>query len=55
VSERIRAIDSLVNSSFLSSGEDGGLSYLFKDMGERKPITTADDLLEQLDAAAIGA
>ncbi len=53
--QRTRAIDSLVNSSFLQGGEGGGLNYLFKDMAERRPITDADQFLQVLDAADIGA
>mgnify|MGYP001171937136 CR=1 FL=1 len=55
MSERIIAIDSLVNSSFLSTGGDGGLSYLFKDIEERAPIKEPEDLLAQLAQADIGA
>lgn len=50
-----RAIDSLVNSSFLSANQSDGLNYLFKGMKDRPKIETADDLLEQLDDAEIGA
>ena len=36
-----RAIDTLINSSFLSTEEGGGgLSYLFKDMANRPKIET---------------
>ncbi len=52
--DRIRAIDSLINSSFLNSGEPG-LAYLFKDLASRAPIVTPEDLIAQLDAASIGA
>ena len=55
MSGRTRAIDSLVNSGFLARQADGGLSYLFKGIAERAPITHAEQLLEQLDAADIGA
>lgn len=50
-----RAIDSLVNSNFLASDRPGGLDHLFKGMKETMPIETVDQLLEQLDEAAIGA
>jgi len=49
-----RAVDSLINSSFLNPG-DGGLGYLFKNIAERPKIDSADALLEQLDQANIGA
>jgi predicted TIM-barrel fold metal-dependent hydrolase len=49
------AIDSLVNSSFLSTGGDGGLGYLFKDIEKRPPIEKPEDLLAQLEEADIGA
>ena len=49
-----RAVDSLINSSFLNPGE-GGLGHLFKDIADRPAIDSPDDLLEQLDAAGIGA
>ncbi len=49
-----RAVDSLVNSSFLNPG-DGGLGYLFKNIADRPRIDSAEALLEQLDAAGIGA
>jgi len=52
---RLRAIDSLVNSSFLSPGSDGALAHLFKDIGDRQRIETAEDLLAMLEAADIGA
>lgn len=55
MSDRIVAIDSLVNSSFLSSGGDGGLGYLFKDINQRPPIKEPEDLLAQLAEADIGA
>jgi predicted TIM-barrel fold metal-dependent hydrolase len=50
-----RAIDSLINSSFLSPSEEGGLGYLFKDIADRPAIETPEHLLEQLDAAGIAA
>jgi predicted TIM-barrel fold metal-dependent hydrolase len=49
-----RAVDSLINSSFLNPG-DGGLGYLFKDIAERPKIDSATALLEVLDSADIGA
>lgn len=48
---RIRAIDALVNSSFLAEGDAGALSYLFKDLDERPQIKAPEDLLQLLDAA----
>jgi predicted TIM-barrel fold metal-dependent hydrolase len=44
-----------VNSSFLSDGDRGSLSYLFKDLAERPKINEAEDLLALLDAADVGA
>ncbi len=55
MTDRIRAIDSLINSSFLEPAGDGALSYLFKDLGERGAIETAEQLLEVLDQSDIGA
>jgi len=52
---RLRAIDSLINSSFLDHDQSTGLAHLFKDLKERPRINTPEDLLEQLDAADIGA
>ncbi len=52
---RVRAIDALVNSSFLNAKDGSGLSYLFKDIAERPPIRTPEDLLQALDGAGIGA
>lgn len=52
---RVRAIDSLVNSSFLAPRGDAALSYLFKGIAERPPITEPEQLLEALDAADVGA
>ena len=49
-----RAVDSLINSSFLGAG-DGGLGYLFKDIADRPKIDSAQALLEILDASDIGA
>jgi len=51
----IRAIDSLINSSFLSTGTDQALGYLFKDLQDRPAIKTPEDLLAQLEQANIGA
>lgn len=51
----VRAIDSLVNSSFLSDGDGGALGYLFKDIGERRLIREPADLVALLGAADIGA
>ena len=50
-----RAVDSLINSSFLNPGGEGGLGYLFKGIEDRPKIDTPEALLEQLDAADIGA
>lgn len=51
----IRAIDALVNSSFLNTRETSGLNYLFKDIAQRPAIRTPEDLLSELDRASIGA
>lgn len=56
MAERLRAVDSLVNSSFLNAGRgEQALSYLFRDLAERPPIASPEDLLEQMDAVDIGA
>ncbi|MEE9254007.1 MAG: amidohydrolase family protein [Pseudomonadales bacterium] len=55
MSQDIRAIDSLVNSSFLAAPGDGGLGYLFRDIKDRPKIDSAEQLLEALDGANIGA
>ncbi len=55
MSDAIRAIDSLVNSSFLGPVGEGGLGYLFRDIKDRPRIESPDQLLEALDAANIGA
>lgn len=52
---RIRAIDSLVNSSFLDPASQGAISHLFKGVTEQQPITTPEQFLERLDAADVGA
>ena len=65
---RPRAIDSLINSSFIdharsqtrngaanNNQRDGGLRYLFKDLASRPPIHTPEELLAELDANNIGA
>jgi predicted TIM-barrel fold metal-dependent hydrolase len=52
---RARAIDSLVNSSFLNPDAVAGLRHLFKEIDGRPAIETAEDLLARLDAADIGA
>lgn len=49
-----RAVDSLINSSFLSPGDEG-LGYLFKGIADRPKIDSADALLDVLDQAGIGA
>ncbi|MEM7363106.1 MAG: amidohydrolase family protein [Pseudomonadota bacterium] len=51
-----RAIDTLINSSFLATEDGGGgLSYLFKDMANRPKIETPSDLISHLDDNNIGA
>lgn len=51
-----RAIDTLINSSFLSAGDGGGgLTYLFKDMANRPKIEAPSDLIEHLNSCNIGA
>ncbi len=50
-----RAIDSLINSTFLEPNQGTGLGHLFKDLGERGRITEPEQLLEALDAQDIGA
>ena len=56
MTDRTRAIDSLVNSSFLANHAGGaGLAHLFKDIGERERIETPEQLLGLLDHADIGA
>ena len=52
---RVKAIDALVNSSFLSPGKDSALSYLFKDLGDRAEIKEPEDLLAVMDAADVAA
>ncbi|MDP6376302.1 MAG: amidohydrolase family protein [Pseudomonadales bacterium] len=49
-----RAVDSLINSSFLNPGDES-LGYLFKDIEKRPKVDSPEQLLEQLDAADIGA
>lgn len=50
-----RAIDSLVNSNFLVKGQIRGMEHLFRGADERPAIETAEQLLEQLDEASVGA
>ena len=52
---RVRAIDALVNSSFLDGEGGGALGHLFKDIGDRAAIQVPEDLLARLDAAGIEA
>ena len=52
---RVRAIDALVNSSFLDGEGSGALGHLFKDIGDRAAIQVPEDLLARLDAAGIEA
>ncbi|MYD73451.1 MAG: hypothetical protein F4Y11_04140, partial [Chloroflexi bacterium] len=53
--DRIRAIDSLINSNFLDPAGDSALRYLFKDIEGRGAIETPEQLLEVLDQSDIGA
>ncbi|MCY3572191.1 MAG: hypothetical protein OXH19_12755 [Chloroflexi bacterium] len=53
--DRIRAIDSLINSNFLDPAGDSALRYLFKDIEGRGSIETPEQLLEVLDQSDIGA
>lgn len=58
MAERIRAIDSLVNSSFLNlKGESGSgsLGHLFKDIESRPTFDDPEALLAALDGYDIGA
>ncbi|MEX0941682.1 MAG: amidohydrolase family protein [Pseudomonadales bacterium] len=50
-----RALDSLINSSFLDKDQGEGLSHLFKDLDNRPNFETPEALLETLDQAGIGA
>ncbi len=52
---RIRAIDSLVNSTFLGDQQGAGLSHLFAGIDARPVISTAAGLLAAMDAADVGA
>jgi|TARA_B110000196_G_C21145360_1_gene666288 hypothetical protein len=51
----LRAIDSLINSSFLDGDQAGTLGYLFNGLKERPKIEVVDDLLAQIDECSIGA
>lgn len=51
----LRAIDTLINSSFLDDGGAAALGHLFKDIGERPRIDSATQLIELLDQQDIGA
>jgi len=51
----MRAVDSLINSSFLNPSNEGGLDYLFKGITNRPKLDSAEGLLEILDTADIGA
>ena len=55
MTDRIRAIDSLINSTFLDPSGDSSLSYLFKGIEGRSAIETPEQLLEVLDQSDIGA
>ena len=50
-----RAVDSLINSSFLNPVNEGGLGYLFKNIADRPLLDSPEALLEQLDKSGIGA
>ncbi len=50
-----RAIDALVNSSFLSGSEGIAVGHLFKDLDARPKIDSPEQLLELMDAAGVGA
>lgn len=52
---RIPAIDSLINSSFLSANDSASLGHLFKDLASRPRIETPEALLETLAASDIRA
>ncbi|MEX2229632.1 MAG: amidohydrolase family protein [Dehalococcoidia bacterium] len=58
VADRIRAVDSLINSSFLDLSGEGGsgtLGHLFRDIEQRASFADPEALLAALDAADIGA
>ena len=42
-----RAVDSLINSSFLNPANEGGLGYLFKNITDRPLLDSPEALLEQ--------
>jgi uncharacterized protein len=52
---RIRAVDSLINSSFLSPAESVALGHVFKDIADRPAIDSPTQLLELLSEHDIGA
>ena len=52
---RERAIDTLINSSFLSNDSTGALGHLFKDLKDRPKIDSPTQLMELLDRQDIGA
>src|SRR5690606_33277109 len=58
VAGRIRAVDSLINSSFLDLTGEGGsgtLSHLFPDIESRPSFEDPEAMLEYLDGLDIGA
>ncbi|MBM3140750.1 MAG: hypothetical protein FJZ92_11250 [Chloroflexi bacterium] len=58
MTERLRAVDSLINSAFLNlKGEAGSgtLGHLFRDIESRPTFDDPEQLLETLDRFAIGA
>lgn len=56
MAERVRAIDALVNSTFLDAGQGGdGLAHLFKDIESRPRFDDPEQLLAFLDRFDIGA
>lgn len=52
---RTRAIDSLINSSFLAPKTEQELDYLFRGISQRPRIETPEALLAQLEEASVGA
>lgn len=49
------AIDALVNSTFLNADPGKNLAHLFKDMGERPAMESAEDLLARMGESGVGA
>lgn len=52
---RPRAVDALVNSSFLDREGGQALAHLFRDIADRPRFTDPDELLDHLDGFDIGA